>query len=117
MTYAWATSAVTVDLRLNVPQNTGAGGIDTLTNIENVTGGSGNDSLIGNAQGNRLDGLGGQRYPDRRQRQRCLRGVQLRGRGQRDKHPGHGDRYRPVLGDLDAWRQPGEPDPVRAGRH
>ncbi|QNM95695.1 calcium-binding protein [Chitinimonas koreensis] len=54
--YADSTAAVTVSLAVTTAQDTGAAGIDTLSNIENLIGGSGNDSLSGNAQANRLDG-------------------------------------------------------------
>ncbi|HJV53156.1 MAG TPA: hypothetical protein VJ652_16935, partial [Noviherbaspirillum sp.] len=37
----------------------GNGGTDTLTDIENVTGGAGNDTISGNAGDNTLDGAGG----------------------------------------------------------
>ncbi len=49
------TTAVRVDLRLTGPQDTGLGR-DTILNIENVIGGSGNDALLGNAQRNTLQG-------------------------------------------------------------
>jgi Ca2+-binding RTX toxin-like protein len=55
-TYVDATSGVTVDLTVSVAQNTGGGGIDTLTSIEKVTGSQYDDSLTGNADNNVLDG-------------------------------------------------------------
>jgi Ca2+-binding RTX toxin-like protein len=54
--YASATAAVTVNLGLTTPQNTGGAGIDTLLNFENITGSRFNDTLTGNAQANVLDG-------------------------------------------------------------
>uniref|UniRef100_UPI00247A245A Calx-beta domain-containing protein n=1 Tax=Methylobacterium segetis TaxID=2488750 RepID=UPI00247A245A len=53
------TGGVTVSLALTTAQNTGAGGIDTLVNIENLTGSSGDDKLSGNAGNNILDGGAG----------------------------------------------------------
>jgi Ca2+-binding RTX toxin-like protein len=55
-----ATNGVSVDLNKTAEQNIGAGqGLDTLIDIENVTGGAGNDALIGNAANNTLRGGGG----------------------------------------------------------
>jgi Ca2+-binding RTX toxin-like protein len=54
--YATSTKAITVDLRLQFGQNTKGGGVDTLTGIENVTGGSSADTLVGNDADNTLDG-------------------------------------------------------------
>jgi Ca2+-binding RTX toxin-like protein len=51
-------AAVTVDLRLTGAQNTGRG-VDTLIGIENLTGGSGNDVLIGNEDANVFTDTGG----------------------------------------------------------
>ncbi len=58
--YSASAASVTVDLA-NVGVNaTGASiGNDSLTNIENVTGGSGNDTLRGDANANRLTGNNG----------------------------------------------------------
>jgi len=56
VTYSWATSAVSVNLNTTTAQNTGAGGTDTITYVENVTGGSGNDKLMGNSAANILNG-------------------------------------------------------------
>ena len=56
--YAWATDAVTVDLFWASSQNTGAGGWDAL-DVENVTGGSGSDSLTGDGAANVLTGGAG----------------------------------------------------------
>jgi Ca2+-binding RTX toxin-like protein len=60
--YASATGNVTVLLTIAGPQNTGAAGIDTLSNIENLTGGAFNDTLFGNAEANILRGGAGNDY-------------------------------------------------------
>ena len=60
--YRGTSVAVTVDLNSTVAQNTGAWGTDTIVNVENVYGGSGNDSLTGNAQGNTIRGGLGNDY-------------------------------------------------------
>lgn len=56
-TASWAglTTAVQVDLSLQGPQDSGAG-LDTLLNLENLFGGSGQDRLLGDDLANRLDG-------------------------------------------------------------
>lgn len=51
---------VTVDLRVLTVQNTGASGFDTLVEIENLTGSSRGDTLIGNGVANILRGGLGQ---------------------------------------------------------
>ena len=51
-----ATAGVTVNLSLSGAQHTGAAGIDTLVNIENITGSKFNDALIGNGADNVLFG-------------------------------------------------------------
>lgn len=56
VSYASATSQVVVDLSKTSAQDTRAAGIDTLLNIENAIGGSGNDYLFGSAGKNTLDG-------------------------------------------------------------
>ncbi|PLX36800.1 MAG: hypothetical protein C0606_13400 [Hyphomicrobiales bacterium] len=56
-TFVGATD-ITVDLRVTVGQDTGQG-IDTLTGIENLTSGGGNDRLVGKADANRLAGNNG----------------------------------------------------------
>ena len=58
VSYAALTTAVTVNLGLSAPQNTGDG-FDHLTNIEDVTGGRGNDLLTGTSGNNVLSGGGG----------------------------------------------------------
>src|SRR6185369_4283686 len=57
--YEHATSAVTVNLNTVGPQSTGGAGMDTLTNIANLSGSQFNDTLIGNTGNNLLDGSGG----------------------------------------------------------
>jgi Ca2+-binding RTX toxin-like protein len=58
--YAHASSGVTVDLNLGIYQAVGGGqGTDILLSIENLIGGSGNDSFKGNGADNRLDGGAG----------------------------------------------------------
>jgi len=57
--YGWATAAVTVNLNTTTAQNTGAGGIDTITTVENITGGSGSDRLIGSSGDNVIIGGAG----------------------------------------------------------
>ncbi|MFW9621290.1 MAG: M10 family metallopeptidase C-terminal domain-containing protein [Macromonas sp.] len=59
VSYANATAAVTVTLASNTAQNTGGAGIDTLLNIENLTGSKYNDKLTGNAAANVLNGGAG----------------------------------------------------------
>ena len=51
--------SVVVDLGVQTQQNTGAGGFDTISNIENVEGGVGNDRFTGTAGANRLAGFAG----------------------------------------------------------
>ncbi len=50
---------VTVDLAITTAQNTGIYGVDTLINVENIVGGTGNNVLRGNAVANVLSGQGG----------------------------------------------------------
>ncbi|MBK7170604.1 MAG: calcium-binding protein [Gammaproteobacteria bacterium] len=59
LSYAGTTGAVTVSLALAGAQATGGSGNDALRNFENLTGGSGNDSLTGSSLGNVLDGGAG----------------------------------------------------------
>lgn len=49
-------AAVTVSLAISGPQNTGGAGLDTLVEIENLTGSSFDDTLTGNAGDNVLTG-------------------------------------------------------------
>jgi len=53
------TVGVRVDLAVNVQQNTLGGGLDTIVNAENGSGGSANDVLFGNSSTNGLTGNGG----------------------------------------------------------
>lgn len=59
LSYAYATSAVKVDLNLTTAQATGGSGSDTILNIENVYGSSYGDTLKGNTIGSQLYGLAG----------------------------------------------------------
>jgi Ca2+-binding RTX toxin-like protein len=59
VSYAAASSTVKVDLHLTGAQNTSGAGIDTLSNFENLTGSSKNDTLSGDSGDNVLDGAGG----------------------------------------------------------
>ncbi|ROM78334.1 type I secretion target [Pseudomonas brassicacearum] len=56
VSYAHATSAVTVNLGLLAAQNTLGAGTDTLSHIENLVGSNFNDTLTGDGASNRLDG-------------------------------------------------------------
>jgi Ca2+-binding RTX toxin-like protein len=58
-TYATAGSGVTVNLGLATFQNTGGGGIDKLTDVENITGSKFSDHLTGSSAGNSIVGGGG----------------------------------------------------------
>ncbi|MFY8144225.1 MAG: calcium-binding protein [Caulobacter sp.] len=57
--YEDATAGVKVDLNLSGAQNTGGGGTDRLTSIENLYGSAFNDTLIGNAGDNMITGGAG----------------------------------------------------------
>ena len=54
--YSAQTASVHVNLATGLAQNDGQGGVDTLVSIENATGGSGSDVLIGDAGVNDLSG-------------------------------------------------------------
>lgn len=56
ITYANAGGAVRINLGLTTAQDTGGGGVDTITNVENVTGSDYNDTIEGNAGSNVLNG-------------------------------------------------------------
>lgn len=58
--YASSTTALTVSLT-DASLNTGDARGDVLIGIQNLTGGSGDDTLVGNAQANRFDGGAGDR--------------------------------------------------------
>ncbi|MBS0166532.1 MAG: hypothetical protein JSR29_10665 [Nitrospira sp.] len=64
--YVGANAAVHVDLNIGGQQNTGGGGFDTLSSIENVSGTALNDTLIGNGANNVLAGLVGNDFIDGR---------------------------------------------------
>lgn len=57
--YTGITSAVTVNLATTTSQSTGGAGYDTITNMENATGGSGGDTLTGTTGNNTINGAGG----------------------------------------------------------
>jgi len=57
--YTSATAGVTVSLLLTTAQNTGGAGIDTLLDIENLTGSALNDVLTGNGEANSIRAGGG----------------------------------------------------------
>ncbi|WP_165916545.1 calcium-binding protein [Caulobacter sp. BK020] len=59
VSYATASSGVTVDIALAGAQQTGGGGADTLSGFENLTGSSFGDRLSGDAGANLLTGGGG----------------------------------------------------------
>ena len=59
ISYSAAAVAVTVNLATTAQQNTGGGGRDTITTVENVIGSEFNDQLTGNAGNNSLSGGGG----------------------------------------------------------
>ena len=59
VTYASATSLVTVSLLTTTQHNTVGPGLDTLTGVENLIGSAFNDNLIGNTTYNVLDGKDG----------------------------------------------------------
>ncbi len=54
VSYMTVSGNITVDLRKSGQQGTGAGGIDTLTGIENIATGAGNDKLTGGVGANRI---------------------------------------------------------------
>ena len=57
--YSAAPAAVAVDLSISAPQNTGGDGLDTITNVENLTGSAFADLLTGDGNDNVLSGGGG----------------------------------------------------------
>ncbi len=59
VSYTNTTTGVRVDLNVLTAQNTGGGGIDTITNIESVSGTQFADTLIGNALANGIGGGAG----------------------------------------------------------
>lgn len=59
LSYAEFTSALVVNLGLTTAQNLGAAGSDVILEMENVTGGSANDTFTGNSGNNSLNGGAG----------------------------------------------------------
>lgn len=59
VSYANAGGAVSVDLSVTTAQMTGGSGNDTVLNVENLTGSNYNDTLRGNSVANILDGKAG----------------------------------------------------------
>ena len=59
LSYAGATAGITIRLTQTTPQATGGVGTDTIANFENVTGGSGNDVLVGTSLANVIIGGAG----------------------------------------------------------
>jgi Ca2+-binding RTX toxin-like protein len=59
LSYASATSKVTVDLGVGTPQDTGGGGVDVVAGVENLVGSSYSDSLGGDSGSNLIDGGAG----------------------------------------------------------
>ncbi len=59
LTYATATSGITLSLAIATAQNTGGAGSDTISNFENLSGSAYNDVLTGNSAANRIDGGSG----------------------------------------------------------
>ena len=59
VSYDNALAGVTVSLSVAGPQNTVGAGLDTLSNVENLTGSNFNDTLKGNASNNVLNGGAG----------------------------------------------------------
>ncbi len=55
VSYSGATAGVTVDLNTAGPQNTGGAGIDTITNVENITGSAHADNLTAANAGSTID--------------------------------------------------------------
>ena len=54
--YSYATANLTVSLAITAAQTVSAGDVDTITNVENLTGGLGNDSLTGTNAANIMRG-------------------------------------------------------------
>jgi uncharacterized delta-60 repeat protein len=57
VSYQYATTSVSVSLATSAAQSTGGSGSDTLQNIDNLTGSSFHDTLIGDGNANTLNGL------------------------------------------------------------
>lgn len=54
--YSYATANLTVSLAITAAQTVAAGDVDTITNVENLTGGAGNDTLTGTTTANTIRG-------------------------------------------------------------
>lgn len=54
--YSYAAANLTVSLAITTAQTVSAGDVDTITNVENLTGGSGNDTLTGTTTANTING-------------------------------------------------------------
>ena len=78
--YSSATQAISVDLAAGTASGLDIGN-DTLSGIENVVGGSGNDSLLGDANNNELASTGRLRHHDvaSDRRSRCRHGERCGG--------------------------------------
>jgi Ca2+-binding RTX toxin-like protein len=74
VTYEFVFSPVTVDLLITGPQNTIGEGIDTITNVENLTGTYYDDTLSGNAAKNVIEGGNGNDLINGRGNDDTLRG-------------------------------------------
>ena len=59
VSYVEATNAVVADLSIGLVSNDGTGSADILSGVENLVGGSGDDTLAGDLQSNRLEGGAG----------------------------------------------------------
>ncbi|MFM1887602.1 MAG: hypothetical protein RL026_2759 [Pseudomonadota bacterium] len=59
VSYSRATSSVVASLAVTTAQNTGGAGIDTITNVENLTGSGYGDRLTGSGGNNVIDGGAG----------------------------------------------------------
>jgi hypothetical protein len=57
--YSYATANQTINLTVTAAQTISAGDVDTLSNFENATGGSGDDTITGTSAANVLSGGGG----------------------------------------------------------
>ncbi len=57
--YAYSNAPVFVSLAISAPQDTVGGGLDTLSDVDNLMGSDFNDKLTGNTGANILDGGGG----------------------------------------------------------
>jgi hypothetical protein len=74
VTFYNAPTGVTVDLAASGLQNTGGGGVDSFSGVENGTGSLNDDLLLGDAAANRLDGAAGNDILDGRAGEDALTG-------------------------------------------